>query len=581
MLGRKVANTGFLTALLEADPFESYHFFLENADALARQEAWLRETFPALYRRGAFACNLHQEVHHHLARTRYHAFHLSDCLTRPVALARLRNLYSRHIFPITGPTHSLSYERFMPAYLAHLWPGACARDAIVATSKSAETMLRNTFAGLREDWGLPKAPFGKAGASEGAPGPRLARIPLGVPAQAMPAAHDRWDAPPDAAEMPAATDTARQKAAAFPNMGSTMRARLGLGREVVFLCLARISPASKMDVLPALAAMKRAQATGLADAVLLLAGWAEEGDPLPEALTRYAAALGVRLMTFLRPSDEECRALYAAADVFLSPSDNIQETFGLTLAEAGAAGLPVIASDFDGYRETVVHEETGLLVPTLGFAGTEETNALAALWFDNQYHLKLAQQSVVDVPSMAGAMLRLGSNAALRRRMGEAARERIRAHFSWERIIPHYVALWEELAATPLAEQEEARLRGAVHPLGMDFARSFAGHYTRVLDDALAETLVLRRTTSGDALYRREMPPLLYAGLEHMLDDGMLRRVLLAARRSVPAKALLEAALPETPEMPGEFRPAPGILRERASFTVLWALKQDYLEIVE
>ena len=45
---------------------------------------------------------------------------------------------------------------------------------------------------------------------------------------------------------------------------------------------------------------------------------------------------------------------YGMADVFVSPSDNIQETFGLSVIEAMASGLPVIVSDWDGYRDTVV-----------------------------------------------------------------------------------------------------------------------------------------------------------------------------------------------------------------------------------
>ena len=45
--------------------------------------------------------------------------------------------------------------------------------------------------------------------------------------------------------------------------------------------------------------------------------------------------------------------LWAAADVFLSLVDNIQETFGITPLEAMAAGLPVVASDWDGYRYTM------------------------------------------------------------------------------------------------------------------------------------------------------------------------------------------------------------------------------------
>src|SRR5262249_12239318 len=63
-------------------------------------------------------------------------------------------------------------------------------------------------------------------------------------------------------------------------------------------------------------------------------------------------------------TDARRRDLLAASDIFVSFSDNIQETFGISIVEAMAAGLPVVASDWDGYRELVTHEVTGFLVPT-------------------------------------------------------------------------------------------------------------------------------------------------------------------------------------------------------------------------
>ncbi|MFX4717673.1 glycosyltransferase, partial [Acinetobacter baumannii] len=42
------------------------------------------------------------------------------------------------------------------------------------------------------------------------------------------------------------------------------------------------------------------------------------------------------------------------------------ETFGITPLEAMAAGLPVVVSDWDGYRATVRHGVEGFLVETLG-----------------------------------------------------------------------------------------------------------------------------------------------------------------------------------------------------------------------
>jgi glycosyltransferase involved in cell wall biosynthesis len=53
-----------------------------------------------------------------------------------------------------------------------------------------------------------------------------------------------------------------------------------------------------------------------------------------------------------------------AADLFISLADNIQETFGLTPVEAMAAELPVLVTDWDGYRETVRDGMDGFRIPT-------------------------------------------------------------------------------------------------------------------------------------------------------------------------------------------------------------------------
>ena len=56
---------------------------------------------------------------------------------------------------------------------------------------------------------------------------------------------------------------------------------------------------------------------------------------------------------------------WAAADIFCSLSDNVQETFGIVPLEAMAAGLPQIVSDWDGYKDTVREGVDGFRIPTI------------------------------------------------------------------------------------------------------------------------------------------------------------------------------------------------------------------------
>lgn len=556
ILGRKVANSTFLEALFHADPFDSYHFLLDNTGAAAALREWAQERFPALVRRKAIRIGSHARLPEHLARIPYHCMHLSDGVTRFVQLAQLRNAVAPALFPITGVTHSLSYQRFMPEYLKHVWSGVSARDAVLVTSESVRLVMDRIFAGLTREYGLNGERLAR---------PRLEKIPLGVAVDHLPGPDERWDA--------AGPGTPGERNLAARDM----RLRFGLDREVLFLCLGRICPYSKMDIMPIFSALRRAESLGLPKGsyAVALAGWAEEDQELPHALQRYAQSLGIRLVLCLRPSDEERRALYAASDVFLSPSDNIQESFGLAVAEAGAAGLPVIASDFDGYRDIVTHEQTGLLVPTLGFADTAETELQALFWYDNQYHLKLSQSCAVHVPDLAAALFRLGTDNALRKSMGEAGRKRVLDLFSWDEVMKRYVACWNELAALPLAPEQERLLRAARHPQNMRFGEYFAGHFSRTIDTADLETLLLRRTTAGEALYRGALPLGHYAGMECLLDGEAVRRMLIAARKAISGAALLHALQKYFQEK----APAP-FVRERAAFTLIWALKHDYLEYV-
>jgi len=56
-------------------------------------------------------------------------------------------------------------------------------------------------------------------------------------------------------------------------------------------------------------------------------------------------------------------SLYAAADILLAPSRDKHACMGVSIKEAMAAGVPVIASNSGGIPEAVIHNETGIIIP--------------------------------------------------------------------------------------------------------------------------------------------------------------------------------------------------------------------------
>ena len=549
ILGRTVANRDFIRAFLSSNDvrtfFEAFHFFMPTPGDVETLDKKLGEEFPDLHAQGRFSVRLRRALPESLARTEYYCFHLSDPFVAYTELLRLRNYSSPVIFPVTAFTHSLSYTEFGEYFLRHIWPGVSKRDVVVATSTCGQQVIANSYDGLRRAYGLTEDCF---------PSPALRVIPLGVAVHDFPNPEDREGA----------EDSLRRN----------MRSRLGFSEDtVVFLTLARISYQSKMDLLPLLQAFKRAEAAGLKAGSyhFLLAGWECDGDSFGADIEKFCDTLGIPRTVVLRPNDTMRKALYAAADVFLSPVDNIQETFGLTMLEAAISSLPVIASDFDGYKDLVLDGKTGFLIPTLGPENTMDTNVRAAVAPAAEYHLRLAQQCVVDVKELGFVLARLGTDGELRASMGKAGRA-MALEYSWDAIVGRYLELWRELAAIPLQREEEERLRVSRHPCEVDFGRLFAGHYTTTLADARMNERMLRWSRRGEAIYRGLDFPVIYSVMESAVPQEALRRLLFAARKpiSLHTARKLSAELHKEHAVSGDL-----------DFLLLWALKHDLLEFDE
>lgn len=135
------------------------------------------------------------------------------------------------------------------------------------------------------------------------------------------------------------------------------------------------------------------------------------GDgPLRPLCESFIAENGLAERATLRGAlspDEVSQAL-STADIFVQHSivapNGDTESQGISLAEAMASALPVVATDHNGFRETVVHGETGFLVPE------------------------------GDIEGMAQRIVELARDGDLRQSMGAAGMERVRQKFDDNKI---------------------------------------------------------------------------------------------------------------------------------------------------
>jgi glycosyltransferase involved in cell wall biosynthesis len=132
-----------------------------------------------------------------------------------------------------------------------------------------------------------------------------------------------------------------------------------------------------------------------------------------EALVRERRLDGSVEFAGLR-SPEQVRQALSLAGVFVLPSAS--EGSPMSVLEAMAAGLPVVATDVPGTREVVVPGSTGILVPP------------------------------EDPAALADALERLHGDPALRAGMGDAARARAERRFSIAQAVERHAAAYAALA---------------------------------------------------------------------------------------------------------------------------------------
>ena len=236
------------------------------------------------------------------------------------------------------------------------------------------------------------------------------------------------------------------------------RRQLDVGSdEVVVLFLGRLSFHGKAHPLAMYQALEQAALSSGRKVTLVECGWFAN-DAIRKSFSAAAsyACPSVRSI-ILDGRDPKVRTLaWACADIFCSLTDNIQETFGITPIEAMAAGMPVVVSDWDGYRDTVRHGIDGFCIPTrMPPPGYGSEFALRHDLSIDTYDMYCGYTSSLvslDLQAATQAFIDLISSRELRRTMGENGRQRVAESFDWNVIIPRYESLWAELNSRRVSE---------------------------------------------------------------------------------------------------------------------------------
>lgn len=185
------------------------------------------------------------------------------------------------------------------------------------------------------------------------------------------------------------------------------RAELGIGaNELVLVQVARLDMLK--DHLTAIRTMQRVTAVR-SDVRLLLVG----DGPERSRIEAEVVACGLQSQVRLLGTRQDVARWLHAADLYLLTS--VSEGIPVTMIEAMAARLPVVATRVGGVSEVVIEGQTGLLAAS------------------------------GDDAAIADAVLRLASDARQRTQMGQAGHDRAEARFSQRDMHEAFARCYEEM----------------------------------------------------------------------------------------------------------------------------------------
>ncbi len=266
------------------------------------------------------------------------------------------------------------------------------------------------------------------------------------------------------------------------------RSSLGLDEDTVaFLYVGRLSFHAKANPIQMYKALEFTSKKTKKNITLIECGWFAN-DWIRKAFVEAAKEIcpSVRVIHLDGRVPEERDRAWSAADIFCSLSDNIQETFGIVPLEGMAAGIPVVVSDWNGYKDTVSDGVEGFRIPSMALdAGLQSDIAYRHALGIDTYDMYCGFSSTfvgLNIGALNEAFCKLVEDRNLRLEMGKAGREKVESTYDWINIIKTYEDFWVSLSEIRTSSVKNSKNLESVLPNYIDPSEAFRHYSSKNLD---------------------------------------------------------------------------------------------------